>query len=90
MLLPFYVDDGKPHFIYFVLLADGIAMVTDGITTKGGCYLADVIAMVAYGIATGQLYFSFSSEMLSRTSSQKCGRWNLHTFLLRDGLLALM
>ena len=30
-------------------------MVADGITTKGGCYLADVIAMVADGIATGQL-----------------------------------
>ena len=35
-------------------------------------------------------YFSFSSEMLSRTSSHMCGRWNLPTFLLRDGLLALM
>ena len=38
-----------------MLLADGIAMVADGITTKDGCYLADVIAMVADGIATGQL-----------------------------------
>ena len=38
-----------------MLLADGIAMVTDGITTKGGGCLADVIAMVADGIATGQL-----------------------------------
>ena len=43
----------------FVLLADGIAMVADGITTKGGCYLADVIAMVADEVATGQLYFNF-------------------------------
>ena len=38
-----------------MLLADGIAMVADGITAKGGCYLADVIAMVADGIATAQL-----------------------------------
>ena len=73
-----------------MLLADSIAMVADGITTKGGYCLADVIAMVADGIATGQLYFSFSSEMLSRTSSHMCGIWNLPTFLLRDGLLALM
>ena len=31
--------------------------------------LADVIAMVADGITTGQLYFRFSSEMFNRTSS---------------------
>ena len=78
------------NHILFMLLADGIAMVADGITTKGGCCLADVIAMVADGIATGQLYFSFSSKMLSRTSSHMCGRWNLPTFLLSDGLLTLM
>ena len=45
----------KTTFYLFVLLADGIAMVADRITTKGGCYLADVRAMVADGIATGQL-----------------------------------
>ena len=55
-------------------MVDGIAMVADGITTKGGYFLADVIAMVADGIATGQLYFSFSSKMFSRTSSHMYGR----------------
>ena len=51
-------------------------------------YLADVIAMVADGITTGQLHFNVSSEMFNRT--YMCGRWNLPTFLFRDGLLALM
>ena len=36
------------------------------------------------------IYFKFSSEMLSRTSSQICGRWYLPIFLLRDGLFTLM
>ena len=48
--------------------------------------LADVKAIVADGITTGQLYFNFSSEMFNRTSSQMYGRWNLPTFLFRDGL----
>ena len=74
----------------YAMLADAIAMVVDGITTYGGFYLADVIAMVADGITTGQLYFNSSSEMFNRTSSHICGRWNLPTFLFRDGLLALM
>ena len=73
-----------------MMLADVIAMVVDGMTTQGGLYLADVIATVADGITTGQLYFNFSSEMFSRTSSHMCGRWNLPTFLFKDGLLALM
>ena len=74
----------------YVMLADVIAMVVEGITTQGGFCLADVIAMVADGITTGQLYFNFSYEMFNRTSSHMCGRWNLPTFLFRDGLLALM
>ena len=36
------------------------------------------------------IYFRFSSVMLSRTSSQICGRWYLPIFLLRDGLLTLI
>ena len=67
----------------YMMLADVIAMVVDGITTQGGFYLAD-------GITTDQLYFNFSSAMFNRTSSHMCGRWNLPTFLFRDGLLALM
>ena len=35
-------------------------------------------------------YFNFSSEVLSRTSSQTCGRWYFPTFLFRDGSLTLM
>ena len=35
------------------------------------------------------LYY-FSSEVLSRTSSQMCGRWYLPMFLFRDGSLTLM
>ena len=74
----------------YVMLADVIATVVDGITTQGGFYLADVIAMVADGIITGQLHFNFSSEMFNRTSCNMCGRWNLPTFLIMDGLLALI
>ena len=81
----------KTTFCLYVMLADVIALVVDGITTQGGFFsLAGVIAMVADGITTGQLYFNFSSEMFNRTSSHICGRWNLPTFLFRDGLLALM
>ena len=36
------------------------------------------------------IYCNFSSEMLSRTSSQICGRWYLPICLFRDGLLTLM
>ena len=35
-------------------------------------------------------YFSFSSEVLNRTSSQILGRWYLPIILLRDGLLTLI
>ena len=41
-------------------------------------------------IATVSIYFNLSSEMLTRTLSQICGRWYLPMFLLRDGLLALI
>ena len=42
------------------------------------------------GIATGQCYFTFSSEVLNRTSSHICGRWYLPLFLFRDGVLTLI
>ena len=38
----------------------------------------------------GHFYFSFSSEVSTRTSSQTCGRWYLPTFLFRDGSLTLI
>ena len=41
-------------------------------------------------LALVSIYFRLSSEMLSRTSSQICGRWYLPIFLFRDGLFALM
>ena len=41
-------------------------------------------------MTTGSVYFNFSSEVLSRTSSNMQGRWYLPMFLLRDGLLTLM
>ena len=46
------------------------------------CLVADVIPQGHY--------FSLSSMLLIRTSSQMCGRWYLPMFLLRDGLLTLM
>ena len=36
------------------------------------------------------IYFKFSSEVLSGTSSHICGRWYLPIFLFRDGLFTLM
>ena len=80
----------KTTICLYVMLADVIAMVVDQQPPRVGFCLADVIAMVADGITTGQLYFNFSSEMFNRTSSHMCDRWNLPTFLFRDGLLALM
>ena len=85
-----YVVDEKTTKYLYMMLADVIAMVADGMTTQGGLYLADVKAMVADGITTSRLYFKFTSEMFNRTSSQMCGRWNLPTFLFRDGFLAPM
>ena len=43
-----------------------------------------MLLLVADGIATGSIYFNLSSEVLTRTSSQTCGRWYLPTFLLRQ------
>ena len=56
---------------------------------KGGCVVADVIDSGRWKNHRVN-YFSFSSEVLNRTSSQTCGRWYLPTFLLRDGSLTLM
>ena len=54
-----------------------------------GVFVAD-LGHVADGIATGSVYFNFSSKVLNRTSFHMCGRWYLPIFLLRDGLLTLM
>ena len=56
-----------------------------------GCFaMADVIAIVAYGIVTGSTVFScyylnLSCVMLNRTSSHMGGRWYLLMFLFRVG-----
>ena len=61
------------------------------IATAGWCELADVIASGRWKSHRVILfYFNLSSEVLTRTSSQTCGRWYLPTFLLRDGSLTLM
>ena len=75
------------------MLADVFAMVADVIATQGVCASWQVLKpQLVDGITTGWnlFYFKFSSEMLSRTSSQICGRWYLPIFLFRDGLLTLM
>ena len=64
--------------------------VADGIATAGWEYLWQMLMPLADGMATGSVYFNFSSEVLNRTSSHMCGRWYLPMFLLRDGLLTLM
>ena len=81
MLLPFWQMEW-PHVRWLMLLltmVDGIATLRDG-----WCYchcgrwnshtgwnvdMADLIALVADGIATESLYFNFSSVLLIRTSS---------------------
>ena len=57
--------------------------------------MADVIAFVADGMATGSIvfisfYFTLSSEMLNRASSHMSGRWYLPMFLFWGGLLTCM
>ena len=79
--------------------------VADGIATTGW-YLADVIAKWLMELSlqgggwqmlwpAGRCYclgqfYNFSSEMLSRSSSQICSRWYLPMFLFRDGSLTLI
>ena len=97
MLLPYHV---LADVIAFALVVD---VKTTTVSWDGWCYchVAGVIATagwcgwqillpVADGKATRSFYFSFSSEVLTRTSSQTCGRWYLPTFLLRDGSLTLI
>ena len=90
----------KPH------LADVICQVADGIATcynNGRCYLPsgrcnshDRVGCVVNGMFNGRcnnhgsIQFNLSSEVLHRTSSHMCARWNLPMFLFRDGLLTLI
>ena len=105
-LLLFYVEGVIPHnLLQCFELADVIAKclmelpLQDGTwlmllpsgwwnchyrVVAGRCYgwQADVIALVNF--------YNFGSEMLSRTSSQICGRWYLPMFPFRDGSLTLI
>ena len=85
------VADVIATYIYSVL-ADVIAMVVDVITTQGVYIVWQMLRPYVWLMELPQvsIYFKFSSEMLSRTSSHMCGRWYLPMFLLRDGLFALM
>ena len=69
----YFVVDVVATFVAISLyckVADVIAIICGRWKTIKCLYvmLADVIAMVADGITTGQLYFNFSSEMFNRTS----------------------
>ena len=73
------------------MLADVIAMVEDVKTTQGVCDIGRCYSYLwLMELPQVSIYFKFSFEMLSRTSSQICGRWYLPIFLFRDGLLTLM
>ena len=78
--------------MFVVWLADVIAMVVDVITTQGVYIVWQMLRPYVWLMELPQvsIYFKFSSEMLSRTSSHLCGRWYLPMFLLKDGLFALM
>ena len=77
-------------------------VVIDVKTTFGRCYcqVADVIATIGgvFGCVcfVSDRWNSHGSTLTyvlrcwNRTSSHMCGRWNLPTFLFRDGLLTLM
>ena len=76
----------------YSVLADVIAMVVNVIITQGVYIVWQMLRPYVCLMELPQvsIYFKFSSEMLSRTSSHMCGRWYLPMFLLRDGLFALM
>ena len=63
-------------------------IVVDVITTNcfnilcGRCY-----CHVADGMATGSVYFNFSSKVLNRTSSHMCGRWYLPMFSVKGWII---
>ena len=81
----------KPHGQLQIMLADVIAMVEDVKTTQGVCVIGRCYSHLwLMELTWVSIYFNLSSEMLSRTSSQICGRWYLPIFLFRDGLLTLM
>ena len=63
-------------------MADVIATVADGIATVGVGVLWQLLMPMVDGKTTMVNYFSFSSEVLNRTSSQTCGRWYLPHFYL--------
>ena len=88
MLLPSFCGGVKPHKLWtFCNKCDGwcYCLVADGMATAG--WLVMFGRCYCHG---SRSYFNFSSEVLSRTSSQMWGRWYLPIFLLWDGLLTLI
>ena len=69
---------------YFVLMADFIAIVADGIATNYYKWYDSV----EYGIATSMLADIFAKYMMADVIAT-CGRWNGHMFLIRLMLLPL-
>ena len=86
-----YVIDVKTTIVacYNSWWAGVICQVADGIATIGWMCMLDGISL-ADETAKGSVQFSLSSEVLNKTSSYICDRWNLPMFLLRDGLLTLI
>ena len=86
-----YVIDVKTTIVacYNSWWAGVICQVADGIATVGWMYMLDGISIGRWN-SQGSVQFSLSSEVLNKTSSYICDRWNLPMFLLRDGLLTLI
>ena len=85
-----YLPSGRwnSHMLQY-LLAGVICQVADGIATVGWMCMLDGISIGRWN-CQGSVQFSLRFEVLNRTSSHICGRWNLPTFLLMDGLLTLI
>ena len=84
-----YLPSGRWNSHMLQQMAGVICQVADVIATIGsGCVVNDMLA--GRWNSHGSVYFNLSSEVLNRTSSHMCGRWNLPLFLFRDGLLTLM
>ena len=85
MLWPILWRDVKPHIVWTICNKCRLMLlpVADGVAAAG--WHINVADVIAQGLTS-----KLSSEVLNRTSSHMCGRWNLPIFLLRDGLLTLM
>ena len=98
MLLPYIVRQMLlPSFLWKMLKPHKFWTFCNKCDVWCYCLVADGMATAGWLYHFGRCYchgswsyFNFSSEVLSRTSSQMWGRWYLPIFLLRDGLLTLI